>query len=196
MLFIRHRINTAQDLKTVPESMGIELDLRDEKGALILQHDPFKTGEKFEDFLKNYKHACLILNIKTEGIEEAVLDLVKKYKVRDYFFLDVSFPAAMKLIRAGEKKIAVRFSEYEPLEQCLSLKGKADWVWVDCFTRLPLDAASYAALKPHFKICIVSPELQQHPKEKIAEFKQQLAGLKKYGPIDAVCTKYPELWQS
>lgn len=192
MLFIRHRINTIDDLRTVPQSMGVELDLRDYAGKIVLQHDAFKGGDIFEDFLKRYKHGLMVLNIKTEGIEEMVLDLVKKYKVSDYFFLDVSFPALIRLVRKGENKIAGRFSEYEPLEQCLALKDKVKWVWVDCFTKLPLDDASYKTLKQHFKLCLVSPELQQHPKEKIAEFKKQLRNF----PVDAVCTKYPDLWQS
>ncbi len=197
MKLIRHRINTVQDLKTVSHEMGVELDLREgcdgqNSGKIILQHDPFKEGESFEDYLKQYRHGLMILNIKTEGIESAVLELVKKYKVKDYFFLDVAFPAMMKLVLKGEKQIAVRFSEHEPVEQCLALRGLVDWVWADCFTRLPFTPESYTALKGSFKICLVSPELQNHPKERILEFKNEL---KRY-PIDAVCTKYPELWQS
>lgn len=190
MLFIRHRINTLRDLATVPPAMGVELDLRSEGGKIILQHDPFKSGENFENLLRKYRHGLMILNIKTEGIEENVLKLIKKYKVRRYFFLDLSFPAMMRLIRQGEKNIAVRFSELEPLESCLALKGKIRWVWVDCFTKLPLNQRNYAALKKNFKLCLVSPELQHHPKEKIAGFKKQISKFK----IDAVCTKYPELW--
>ncbi len=192
MLLIRHRINTIQDLKTVAPEMGVELDLREAGGEVILQHDPFKSGESFEEYLKHYRHGLMILNIKSEGIEERVSELVKKNGVKSYFFLDTAFPAMMKLIREGEKHIAARFSEHEPIEGCLALKGRVEWVWVDCFTRLPFTPQSYALLKPHFKLCLVSPELQQHPKEMIADFKKEL----KVYPVDAVCTKYPELWQS
>ena len=191
MLLIRHRINTVCDLATVPPSMGIELDLRSEGNKIILQHDPFRSGEAFENLLCKYRHALIILNVKTEGLEEAAIKLLKKYRVKHYFFLDLSFPAIMRLIRQGEYNIAIRFSEFEPLEQCLALKGKARWVWVDCFTKMPLNAKSYAALKKHFKLCLVSPELQHYPKEKIALFKKQISKFK----IDAVCTKHPGLWQ-
>lgn len=191
MLFIRHRINTLEDLKTVPESMGIELDLRDQGGALILHHDPFSTGILFEDLLKAYRHAFIILNIKSEGIEEKVLELLAKYKIKHYFFLDVSFPALIKLWRAGEKNIAVRFSEYEPIEQCLALKDKVSWVWVDCFNECPLDKQAFEILREHFKICLVSPELQKYPLDRIVELKEQLKEIE----IDAVCTKEPSLWQ-
>jgi hypothetical protein len=191
MLFIRHRINTVEELKTVPPEMGVELDIRSEGSRLILHHDPFAEGIDFETFLKAYAHAFMIVNVKAEGLEEAVLELLKKYAVKKYFFLDLTFPALVKLAKKGKKNIAVRFSEYEPLEQCLAVAGLVDWVWVDCFQKMPLTSATYAALRRHFRICLVSPELQHHPAERIVEFKKQLAGM----PVDAVCTKRPDLWQ-
>ena len=42
-----------------------------------------------------------------------------------------------------------------------------------------------------FKICLVSPELQKHPLDRISEFKEQTIGM----DIDAVCTKRPDLWK-
>lgn len=192
MLYIRHRINTKAELSGVSQDMGIEFDLRYSGNDLILQHDPYKEGERFDDFLRQYNHAFAILNIKSEGIEQKALELVKARGIKDYFFLDLSFPMIMKLSRSGVRDIAVRYSEYEPLEQCLALKGLVNWVWVDCFTRCPLDDRSFSELKKHFKLCLVSPELQQHPLERIAEFKKQLAAY----DIDAVCTKKPELWRA
>lgn len=191
MLYIRHRINTIEDLKSVPEDMGIELDIRYEKDKLILHHDPFVSGELFENLLKEYKHKLIILNTKTEGIEEEILRLMKTYNVKDYFFLDLSFPSLIKLTKNGESNIAIRFSEYEPIEQVLMLKGIVKWVWIDCFTKLPIDNKNYSILKENFKLCLVSPELQKHSTERIKEFKNLIAEFE----IDAVCTKVPELWK-
>jgi hypothetical protein len=190
MLLIRHRVNTVQELKGVPVHLGVEIDLRAEGESVILQHEPFQPGELFEDFLKSFSHAFLILNVKTDGLDQAVLKLVRAYGIRSYFFLDLTLPAMVRLVRKGERGMAVRFSEVEPVESCLAFKGKADWVWADCFQDLALDQKSYAALKPHFKICLVSPELEGHPKEKIADFKARTARFE----LDAVCTKHPELW--
>jgi hypothetical protein len=178
------------DLKTVPGNMGIELDLRCKNNDLILQHDPFKDGEHFEDLLKEYKHSFMVLNIKSEGIEDETLKLLNKYNIKDYFFLDLSFPVLLRLSKNGEKNIAARFSEYEPIEQCLSLKGIVNWVWVDCFNKIPDDEKSYKEIKKYFKICIVSPELQKRSLEEIPKVKMIL---KQYN-IDAICTKSPELW--
>ena len=190
MIGINHRVNNILELKKLKTSQGVELDLRFHNSDIILNHDPFAKGEKFEDFLKEFKLNFIILNIKSEGIEEEVLRLVKKYDVPDYFFLDTSIPFMVKYIEKGWSKFAVRFSEYEPIELSLKFKGKIEWVWVDCFTRFPLDKESYVQLKKHFKICLVSPELQGHPISMIEDFKKQMKGF----DIDAVCTKHPDVW--
>jgi len=171
--------------------MGIEFDLRSEGKKLILHHDPFKKGLEFEKLLQKYRHAFMIVNVKSEGLEEPARKLLKKYGVRDYFFLDLSFPALIRLTREKEKNIAVRYSEYEPVEQCLALIGKVRWIWIDCFNKMPLSSADYKKLKKHFKLCLVSPELQKYPKSYIAKFKRSLKNFK----IDAICTKYPDLWK-
>ena len=70
----------------------------------------------FEEYLKHYDHGTMILNIKSERIEFRVLELLKKYKVEKYFFLDSSFPMIYLLSEQGEKNIALRFSEFEGLD--------------------------------------------------------------------------------
>lgn len=192
MIGINHRVNNILELKKLKTSHGVELDLRYHNSDIILNHDPFAKGEKFEDFLKEFKLNFIILNIKSEGIEEEVLRLVEKYEVPDYFFLDTSIPFMIKYINRGWNKFAVRFSEYEPLELSLKFKDKVEWVWVDCFNFLPMDNITYLELKKHFKICIVSPELQGHELSMIEKFKRQLSSFE----IDAVCTKRPDLWES
>lgn len=190
MIKIVHRINTIAQLKSIPKEYGIEVDIRYKDKELILHHDPFMVGENFDEFLKNFNHKFIILNIKTEGIEETIIELFKKYDIQNYFFLDLSLPFLIKYAKKGEKNIAVRFSEYEPLEFVIKFKGLVNWVWVDCFNGLPLNDDNYEILKNNFKICLVSPELQGYSIERIKEFKEILGNKQ----IDAVCTKVPELW--
>ncbi len=97
-----------------------------------------------------------------------------------------------QLVAADEHRVAVRFSEFEPVENALSLAGVVEWVWVDCFTRMPLTPEIYRKLKAHFKLCAVSPELQGRAPETIAAYAVELAPY----PMDAVCTKRPELWRA
>lgn len=188
MLYCCHRINTIEELKTISPVYGIELDLRDNlSGEIYIAHDPFVLGELFEDFLKFYNHAFIILNIKSERIEYRVLELIQKYSVVNYFFLDSSFPMIYKLSGEGEKNMAIRFSEYEGLDTVLAMKGRIEWVWVDCFTKNPLTKENYHILKTAgYKLCFVSPELQNQP-GKIDEYKSYFDNNQIV--LDMVCTK-------
>jgi hypothetical protein len=206
MKFIHHRINTIDDLARIPKSHGVELDLRYHQNDLILSHDPFDhhTNEvdRFEDFLIHWDHqGTMILNVKTEGIEERCIEMMKLYEISDWFFLDLSNPALVKFSNIAAlqendnlsyRNLAVRFSEEEPIELALSFQGKVGWVWVDCFTECPLNQEIYSRLKESgFKICLVSPELQHHEYSMIKEHKKIIDKMN----IDAVCTKKPELWK-
>lgn len=187
MEYIAHRINTIEELKKTPKEYGVELDLRDFGERLILQHDPFKEGEDFEEYLKCYNHGTMILNIKSERIEHKVLELIKKYNIKKYFFLDSSFPMIYLLSKSGEKNIALRFSEFEGIDTILNMKNKVNWVWVDCFSKLPIDKKNYEILKDNgFKFCLVSPELQGQ-NEKLEEYKEYLENESII--FDAICTK-------
>ena len=193
---IAHRINTIEGLHKLPREYGVEVDLRDFGERLVLQHDPFKDGEDFEEYLKNYNHGTMILNIKSERIEYKVLELLQKYNIKKYFFLDSSFPMIYSLSKDGEKNIALRFSEFEGVDTLLNMQGRVKWVWVDCFSKLPIGQENYKLLKNNgFQFCLVSPELQGQD-EKIEEYKQYLK--KENIVFDAICTKIYniEQWKS
>ena len=196
MEYIAHRINTIEELKVLPKEYGVELDLRDFGNRLILQHDPFVDGEDFEEYLKYYNHGTMILNIKSERIEHKVLELIKKYNIKKYFFLDSSFPMIYLLSRDNEQNIALRFSEFEAIDTILNMQGKVKWVWVDCFSKLPITKENYKLLKDNgFKFCLVSPELQGQ-NEKLEEYKEYLE--KNNIVFDAICTKVYNIenWKS
>lgn len=190
MKIIAHRRNSIAELEATPAEFGVEVDIRSFGTKLIVNHEPFFDSVSFEDWLEHFHHKTLILNIKEEGIENRVAELVSRRGIADYFFLDLSFPFLVKLARNGERRIAVRFSEYETIETALTMAGLVDWVWVDCFSQMPLTARAHQMLKAHFKLCLVSPELQGRSVSEIKGYRSMLNGL----PIDAVCTKRPDLW--
>lgn len=186
-LYIAHRINTRAELAAVPHEYGIEIDIRDSGPRLILQHDPFKDGEDLEDLLKEYRHRLIIFNVKSERIEPRIQELIAKYGIQHYFFLDSSFPMIYSLSAAGEKNIAIRFSEFEGLDTVLAMKGHINWVWVDCFSKLPITTEIYEILKrAGFKLCLVSPELQKRP-EDLLRYRDYL--IQNDIIFDAICTK-------
>jgi len=194
MKIINHRVNTVSDLKNIVLTNGVEVDIRDYQNHLVLSHDPFIGGESFEEFLSYYKHSTLILNSKSEGIEFKTIELLKDYGIDDYFFLDCSFATINKFVEKGIKKIAVRFSEYESIETVRKFRGLANWVWVDCFSKSPINKENFIELKKlGFSICIVSPDLVG----KNGEIPDYIKFLKTNAIIpDAVCVKQKneKLW--
>jgi hypothetical protein len=185
--FIAHRINRKTELTNINPKYGVELDLRDFNGLIHIEHEPFCVGESFEDYAANYHHGVMILNIKCDGIEHRVLEIVKRHGITNYFFLDSAFPTIKLLSDRGEHNLAIRFSEFEGMDTIRAMKGRVGWVWVDCFTIFPMDKTIYDEIKQlGYKICIVSPELQQQ-ESKIEQYGDYMK--RKTLIPDAICSK-------
>ena len=192
-LMIRHRVNTVKDLAAIRPQWGVEIDIRSRRGKLILNHEPHASGDLLETFLRDVKRrgirGPIILNTKEDGHERAILALLEKIKIKNFFFLDSTLPTLVRLtMREKIRQVAVRVSEYEPFEFALSFKGRAEWIWLDCFSGKPPSLALVKKIRRYFRICAVSPELQGYSRERIATFRSLMPYL------SAVCTKYPELW--
>ena len=78
MIIIRHRVNTVHKLIKTNKEYGIEVDLRSYKNEIIIHHDPFSKGVLFKDWIKKFNHKYLILNVKEEGLEIKILNILKK----------------------------------------------------------------------------------------------------------------------
>lgn len=196
MQFIAHRINTIEQLKQVPSEWGVEVDLRDCGDRLVVAHDPFVSPPllDFEVYLEHFCHKFIILNVKSERIEWRILELLKTHNIRNYFFLDCSFPMIYALSSAGETNIALRLSEFESIESILLNKSRASFVWCDSFEKFNLDSNKFNQLKnAGFKLCLVSPELQNRQSD-IALYRQKL--LESSITLDVVCAKMhnAKLW--
>ena len=91
---------------------------------------------------------------------------MKSHNIQDYFFLDSTIPIIYKSKETLRKHMCCRFSEIEPIEFYQKVQDMVSWVWVDCFTEMPLTYENYNLfIKDNKKICIVSPELQQQPEQ-------------------------------
>jgi hypothetical protein len=184
MEYVIHRVNTIEKLKAIPLNCGVEVDLRSMGDRIMMNHDPFKGGVDFEEYLAHYHHGLLVLNIKEAGIEAEVLSRMKKYNIERYFLLDVEFPYIYRASRQGVRSIAIRYSEDECIETVMKYKDKVDWVWVDTNTQLPLDLKTIERIKG-MKTCLVCPERWGRPQD-ISVYAQMLCGLQ-YFP-DAIMT--------
>ena len=200
MFFVRHRVNRIADLQKLNSSEvdGCEIDLRSSvltEGHIHLSHDAWTQGDSFADWLHLYAQkkfrGPLILNTKEDGLETRALELLKEHDLKNFFFLDTAAPTLVRwTLREAENRFAVRLSSKEPLAASHSFFGKAAWAWVDCFEQKPLPAETVADASRHFKICLVSPELQGAAGVDLTRFKDLLPF------ATAVCTKQPELWRA
>ena len=197
MQFINHRTNTIDLLNNVPLGHGMEIDLRADtrrSGALVVHHDAWAEGIDFEDWLNAYKKVghlgTVIFNTKEDGLEQRICDLASDYGVQNYFFLDTAFPTLVAWTQLKNKTFfAGRVSKYEDWRQYLNFRNKPEWLWMDCFEGIPLSLETFESAAEHFKLCLVSPELQGKPIEQFSIFLEQ-ARL-----CSAICTKNPTHWK-
>lgn len=193
MELVAHRVNTVDGLKKLPAACGAEIDIRSSGRKLVLAHEPFGEGDSLEDWLAAYNRSrpgCLVIfNPKEDGLDGEILRLAAAAGLNNFFLLDLSYPSIVRLaVYGGEKRIALRVSEYESAGSAAKLRGKVEWIWLDCFGGNPPDPMELFSLKKYFRVCVVSPELEGHPAERIPAF------LKTAAQADAVCTKHPERW--
>ncbi len=189
MKIIAHRINTIKKLQKIPKKYGVEIDIRFFKNKLVLSHDPYKSGDCFKKYLSKYNHSLLVANIKESGIEDEVIREIKKRNIKEYFLLDVEFPYLYKASRKGFKNIAIRFSEEEPIEIIKNYTKKLHYVWIDTFTKFPINKNNKKILDKFHK-CLVSPDRWNRPKD----IKKYIKIIKKNKiRIDSVMTSYTNI---
>lgn len=164
MIIVHHRINTIDELSKVPNHHGVEIDVRGFGQKLVLNHEPLVDGDELAEYLKHFYHRFIIFNIKEAGIEDRVHALAAQHNVRDYFLLDVEFPYIYRAARAGERRIALRYSEDECIDTVMKYKGMVDWVWIDTNTKLPLNETVVEQLHG-LKTALVCPERWGRPQD-------------------------------
>jgi hypothetical protein len=194
-LLIAHRRNTLEALQSTPAALGVEFDVRSRGDRLVVTHDPFTDGPDLQDWLEGYQHAFAVVNVKEEGLEERLEELLQARGVVQWTFLDQSFPFLVRTLRRGERRCAVRVSEYESVRTALALPVRPDWVWLDSFTGGWPPASELAELQSHgYRVMVVSPELQgRDPASEVGDIRARFAESGR--APDAVCTKVPEQWR-
>ncbi|MDR3527148.1 MAG: hypothetical protein P4L57_07685 [Rhizomicrobium sp.] len=171
---------------------GIETDLRDLGGSIVVSHDLPQIGAMdFETLLQAYaaqgKQTPLALNIKADGLQKAVAHQLEKYQVADYFVFDMSVPDSLAYLRSGMSTF-LRLSEFEPWTV---LHDNIAGIWLDAFTGRwwTLDDVR-AITKQGRKAAIVSAELHGRQHEELWQALQQLEPETKAELL--LCTDFPE----
>ena len=149
------------------------------------------SGIQTENAVKVFEKGWKLTNFEYDMTAKELLkdckELLEKYKIKKYFFLDSSFPMIHLLSSHEEKNIALRISEFEGMDTARNMAGRVNWIWIDCFTKIPVKKHEYDELKYlGYGLCFVSPELEGRDQD-IEIYKRHLEN---EGMIfDAICTK-------
>ena len=146
---------------------GIETDLRDYLGTLVVEHDLSSSESTSVAILVELVNSRSVgaegpiaLNIKSDGLLKLVTSFSKELSEARHFYFDMSFPQMLQYAR-HRLPIAVRVSEFEPVDWGLiaALNLGSRW-WLDAFDsdwwlKDPVARRLVAGGEVH----IVSPEL-------------------------------------
>lgn len=196
----RSQANSLPALRdALAQGFGIETDLRDDRGRLVISHDPPSGNEPaFEAFLDDYtatgSQSILALNIKSDGLQGRLKAVCATHRIAAdrYFVFDMAVPDALSYIDQ-EFQCFTRESEVEREPAYLP---HAAGIWLDCFYR---DWIDKAAILKHCdagrRVALVSPELHGREKETAwAMWRDVHRALTADGRQDMmmICTDYPE----
>lgn len=147
---------------------GIETDVRDFNGQLVISHDPVQSNcmeleELFELYIRYKTRPILAFNIKADGLQAALQQLLTSFGIQNYFVFDMSVPDSLLYISRGMPTYT-RHSEYEPVPPYYAL---ASGVWLDEFNgHWFSDDTVEKHLNAGKVVCLVSPELHKRPYDK------------------------------
>lgn len=176
--------------RAIDSGFGFETDFRDCGGQVLISHNPPMGDEMTaEEVFKMYQDAGsqepLALNIKADGLQDMMGDLLEKYNVTNYFFFDMS--VCDTVIYTDKKlKIASRLSEFE---KEMPFYKDCTTVWIDFFNSDgPTIQKVIEMLKDGKIACVVSPELHKRDYQQMWEHLKPMKGEERL----YLCTDYPD----
>jgi glycerophosphoryl diester phosphodiesterase len=172
---------------------GTETDIRDYKGELVISHDiadakSMGVKDMFEIYNRYDNTLPLALNIKADGLQIKLNELLVQYNITNYFVFDMSVPDGLGYLKQNMKAFT-RESEHEKVP---SFYDDACGIWLDEFEGHWINKEVISKhIKNNKLICIVSPDL--HKREYRNEWKYYKEIEKELG-IDnlMICTDFPE----
>ena len=166
--------NTLEALeKSLTSGFGLETDIRDYLGELVISHDmaadrSVRVDDLFSLVQSLNSEQPLALNIKADGLQEPLLEKINRFGIENYFVFDMSIPDQLGY-QQRDFPVFTRQSEFESPPVCYD---QVQGVWLDEFLDHWIDRETL--LEHHQngkKTCIVSPELHS------AQPRKRMAGL-------------------
>jgi len=170
---------------------GVECDVRDAYGKLMIAHDVVddarpSVAELVDVYCGSSTSATLAVNIKADGLSSLIDSQLVRRGITNYFCFDMSVPETLRYRRLGLRYFT-RESEYEPVPV---LYDDAAGVWMDMFES---DWITADLIRRHLdfgkQVAIVSPELHRRPHSAVWE-RLRADGLAQH-PQVMLCTDHP-----
>lgn len=140
---------------------GVELDVRDLDGRLVVSHDPPAHGAlPFDSVVAAYlEHGCpgaMAVNVKADGLAALLASALQDVPAQRWFAFDMSVPDTLLYARAG----LPFFTRHSDVEPSPALYEQARGVWLDDFAGGFIDESRIGAhLAAGKQVAVVSPEL-------------------------------------
>ena len=149
--------------RSVINNYGIETDLRERNGEIIISHD-IQVGENilyFSEFLLLYKNSKknlpLFLNIKSDGMIKIIKNNLNSYDISNYYLFDMSIPETKKYAEDSCMNFITRISDIEKHPMFIH---ESKGFWIDSFYgNYPDFSYLDTLLNSKYIFCFVSPEL-------------------------------------
>lgn len=181
--------------RAIKNGFGVETDVRDYCGELVISHNmPTPKSQTLDNFLEfyvqglsqKYEPPMLAINIKSDGLQTKLEELLYKYKITNYFVFDMSVPDSINYLDSN-MNVFMRKSECEEPSKLLN---NINGVWLD---QLLSDWYSpeciIASLNSWNNVCVVSPELHGREHRNCWRI---LKKIKLKNSCIMLCTDYPQ----
>ena len=146
---------------------GVETDLRDCAGEIVVSHDMPQPGAMTFDalldlYLSYPTRPTLALNVKADGMAATIAERLTSRGITQYFVFDMSVPDTLGYLAEG-MTVFTRHSEYEAESL---LDERAAGIWLDAFERPFVAPDDIDRVLGRGQIAaLVSPELHRKPHE-------------------------------
>lgn len=191
--FHENEKNTLNAIKRAfEEGFGIETDIRDFGGRIVISHNPpigdepgiedvFSAYDKY----RNDKILNIALNIKADGLYLLIENILKsRQSDNNYYFFDMSVPEQYVYLRRGYS-FYTRSSEYE---KELLFIDEAAGIWLDQFTECDhIETVLPQYIEKHKRVAIISSEIHGRNEARLWDFLKQY----KDNELVSLCTDKP-----
>lgn len=180
--------------RAIEAGFGIETDIRDRDGELVISHNPPLINIKTPSLswllgrcrAHNYD-GVLAINIKSDGLAKLVSAQLSEHPDIQTFVFDMSVPDMLGYLEAN-LSVFSRMSEHETKPAC---ENQSAGIWLDSFgLQFPQGDVLKRLVEEYRSVAVVSPELHGREHRQFwAEIRQTVS---LYPDLVSLCTDFPD----